>query len=187
MFKPLLAASLLAAPAAIAIAQPASPSGQWTLEVAPSGCIVHSASANGTVLSIWGSAGDDTLRFLVQNRGWQSLADGENYPLQVSFDGQRAWPMDATARLNLDSDGPGLTFAVSPDAQSGGASFVEQFAEAEGMQIARDGERVGTLSLADPRVAMKALAQCLREVIATGGEGSAEPVMLQLSAEAKAI
>ena len=190
MFKPLLALSLLATPAAIAVAQPAdqpASSNPWTLEVAPSGCIVHAASPNGTVLSVWGSAGDESLRFLVQNRGWQSLAEGQSYPLQVSFDGQRAWPMEATARLNLDSDGPGLTFAVAPDAQADGASFMEQFASAEGMQIATGGERVGTLTLADPQVAMKALAQCLSQVIASGGVGNAEPVMLQLSGEAKAI
>ena len=187
MFKPLLALSVLAAPAAVAVAQPVNSNSQWTLEVAPSGCIVHAASASGTVLSIWGSAGDDNLRFLVQNKGWSSLSDGESYPIKVSFDGQRAWPMEATARLNLDSDGPGLTFAVSPDARSGSDGFMEQFAGAEGMDIARGDERVETLSLDDTQIAMQALAKCLTQVLVAGGEGEAEPVMLQISADAKAI
>lgn len=185
MYKPLLALFALTAPAAAAVAQPET-SNRWTLEVAPAGCIVHSASPGGTVLSVWGGAGEENLRFLVQNKAWDTLADGKSYPIQVSFDGQRAWPLDAVARLNLDADGPGLTFAVSPDPRAG-AGFMEQFAGAAGMNISRGGERIETVALEDSRVAMEALAGCLSQMIASDGEPQGEPVMLEISGDAKAI
>lgn len=186
MFKPLLALFVLAAPATVAVAQPENP-GRWTLEVAPMGCIVHASTPSGTVLSVWGGAGDESLRFLVQNKSWNTLADGESYPIQVSFDGQQVWPMDAVARLNLDSDGPGLTFAVSPDRQSGGAGFIEQFAGAEGMNISRGGERIENVSLDDTRMAMQALAGCLSQMLASDGPAQGDAVRLEISGDAKAI
>jgi hypothetical protein len=185
MFKPLLALLALSTGTGIAHAQ-TSTTGRWILEVAPTGCVVHTASPSGTVVSIWGIAGDNDLSFLVQNKGWSSLSDGENYDIEVSFDNQRAFPMQATARLNLDSDGPGLTFGVSPDHRAGGASFVDQFADARGMHITRAGQRIETVSLADTRVAMQGLAQCLSQVW-TAGKGETDGAAVQLSRDAKAI
>ena len=190
MFRPLLAVAVLAAPAALATAETRT-TGQWILESASGGCIIHAASPNGTVLSIWGSAGDSNLSFLLQNKEWNSFEDGGRYDIQVSFDNQRAWPMKAVARLNLDSDGPGLTFPVSPASTTTGASFLDQFAAAEGMHITRGGVRIDSLSLPDTNVAMNALARCLRDVWSgapAAGEGvvsggSAVPV----SADARAI
>jgi hypothetical protein len=186
MFKPLLALIALSASTGIAHAQTTN-TGRWILEVAPTGCVVHTASPSGTVVSIWGIAGENDLSFLVQNKGWNSLSDGEQYDIEVSFDNQRAFPMQATARLNLDSDGPGLTFGVKPDHRAGGASFVDQFAGAQGMHITRDGKRVETVSLADTKVAMQGLAKCLSQVWAAGGKGETEGAAVQLSADAKAI
>jgi hypothetical protein len=186
MFKPLLALLALSTSTGIAHAETAN-TGRWILEVAPTGCVVHTASPSGTVVSVWGIAGENDLSFLVQNKGWNSLADGQNYDIEVSFDNQRAFPMQATARLNLDSDGPGLTFGVSPDHRAGGVSFVEQFAGAQGMHITRDGRRIETVSLADARVAMQGLAQCLSQVWAEGGKGASDGAAVQLSGDAKAI
>ena len=175
MFKALLTVAALAAPAALATAQTAQPrSGQWVLEVAPGGCIVHAASPSGTVISIWAAAGQSDLSFLVQNRSWNTLQDGSRYDLQVSFDDKGAFPVKATAKTNLDSDGPGLTFAVSPAGAVGGAGFLEQFAAAGGMHITRDGARVDTLSLTNTGTAMPSLAKCLRQVWTAGADAPAE-------------
>ena len=197
MFKALLTFAALAAPAALATAQPAqtaSPaprSGDWVLEVAPGGCIVHAASPSGTVISIWAAAGQKDLSFLVQNRSWRTLEDGGRYDIQVSFDDQRAWPMQATAKTNLDSDGPGLTFAVSPSGAAGGAGFLEQFASAGGMHISRNGTRVDSVSLTNSGTAMTALAKCLKQVW-TAGADAPEPnagggAVITVSDDAKTI
>lgn len=186
MFKPLLGLFVAASATGAAFAQPDS-QGRWTLEVASTGCVVHTASPSGTVVSIFGIAGQDSLSFLVQNKRWGSFADGEKYDIQVGFDGQRAWPMQAVARQNIDSDGPGLTFAVSPARDSRGASFVEQFAGAQGMHITRNGARIETISLADTQVAMQGLAKCLSQVWAGGAKGDDEGSSVQLSADARSI
>lgn len=162
MFKSVLVLIAAASASTVAVAQ-TSRSGSWTLEAAPNGCVVHAASPSGTVVSIWGLAGEDSLSFLVQNKSWNSFADGARYDIQVAFDDERAWPMKAVARRNIDSDGPGLTFAVSP---KGEASFFEQFAAAGGMRITR-ANQVETVTLADTQVALEGLAKCLSQVWAT--------------------
>jgi hypothetical protein len=172
MFKSLLAITALATVSAAAHAQTTN-ARPWKLEVAPTGCVVHAAAASGTVVSIWGMAGESSLRFLVQNKSWNSFSEGQNYDIQVSFDGRRAFPMKAVARQNIDSDGPGLTFTVNPQ-PAGGTSFVEQFATSGGMNISRGGQAIEAIQLADTQVAMRGLAQCLSQVWAAGG-GAAEP------------
>lgn len=187
MFKSVLV--LVAAGASsVALAQ-TSPTGRWTLEAAATGCVVHAASPTGTVVSIWGIAGESSLSFLVQNKDWNSFADGQRYDIQVSFDDKRAWPMQAVARQNIDKDGPGLTFDVSPSHAAGGASFIDQFAAAGGMNITRNGQRIETVSLADTQVALRGLAKCLSQVWTAGQGGGREPgePVIAASADATAI
>ena len=183
MFKPLLALLATAGLGAAAPAQAPS-TGRWVLEVAPTGCIVHTASASGTVVSILGIAGQDSLSFVIQNKEWNSLPDGERYDVQISFDGSQAFPMKAMARQNIDRDGPGITFAVSPSEASGGATFLERFAAADGMHIARDGRRLETVALADSQVALQGLARCLSQIWAGASEGEGS---VELAADATAI
>ena len=161
MFKSVLVLIAAASATGAAIAQPTA-SRDWRLEAAPNGCVVHAATPSGTVVSIWGLAGETSLSFLVQNKSWNSFADGARYDIQVAFDGKRAWPMQATARRDIDSDGPGLTFAVSP-APAGGSSFLEQFAAADGMRIVRNNQ-VEVVRLANTNVALEGLANCLKQV-----------------------
>jgi hypothetical protein len=187
MFKQLLALLAAGTIPGVALGQPETSTGRWTLEVAASGCVVHASSPSGTVVSIFGIAGQDSLSFLVQNKSWNSFADGKRYDIQVGFDGRRAWPMQAVARQNIDSDGPGLTFAVSPAGTPGGTSFVEQFAAARGMHITRNGQRIETVSLAHTQVALQGLARCLSQVWAAGGKGADEGGSVQLSGDATAI
>ncbi|TMJ11404.1 MAG: hypothetical protein E6G94_16165 [Alphaproteobacteria bacterium] len=151
---------LAAAPAALASAE-TSEGGDWGLSQVPDGCMVHASSPQGTVVSIWGFAGQDKLGVLVQNRGWDSLQEGRQYQLKVAFDADKAWPVAATGRLNIDEDGPGLFFAVHPGSQSKEAGFFEAFAEAKGMDITRNGTKIDTVPLAGSRTAMVAFAQCL--------------------------
>jgi hypothetical protein len=173
MFKSVLVLLAAAAASSVAIAQTPS-TGRWKLEAAPSGCVVHAASPSGTVVSIWGIAGQDSLSFLVQNKAWNSFADGQRYDIHISFDEKKPWPMRAVARRNIDKDGPGLTFAVSPNHAAGGASFIDQFAAAGGMNITRNGQRIETVSLDGTQVALRGLAQCLSQVWAASGSGESE-------------
>ena len=111
MLRYVMAALLAAAPVAAASAQPPA-EGKWALAAMPNGCMVQAVSPHGTMLSVWGFAGDAKLGFLLQNRGW-TVEDGAKTPLEVGFAGARSWPVEATARAHIDRDGPGLFFIVA--------------------------------------------------------------------------
>jgi len=162
MLRYLMAALLAASPAAALSAEPKD--GAWALAAMPTGCMVQAVSPRGTMLSVWGFAGDGKLGFLLQNRGWE-VRDGEKTPLSVEFPGgerARAWPVEATARAHIDSDGPGLFFTVEPGG-AGANAFLAAFASAEGMRISRDGTDVDTMPLAGSGGAIASLASCLAE------------------------
>jgi hypothetical protein len=160
MFRSLVALSL-AASSPLAAAAPTE-MGDWALATMPHGCMVQAVSPHGTMLSIWAFAGQGRFGFLLQNRDWAALRDGERYRLSLDFVGVRAWPVDATARTAIDRDGPGFFFTVTPGG-SGGDGFIDALASAEGMAIRRDGQAVDTLPLAGSRGAMASLARCLAE------------------------
>jgi hypothetical protein len=172
MLRYVIAALLASAPFAAASGQEDA-QGKWALAAMPNGCMVQAVSPQGTMLSVWGFAGDGKLGFLLQNRGWQ-VEDGAKTPLEVDFAGVRSWPVEATARAHIDRDGPGLFFTVEPGG-SGAHSFLAAFTSAEGMSIRRDGASVDTMPLAGSRGAIASLAQCLaerwNEPAATADEG----------------
>jgi hypothetical protein len=166
----MIAALLVAAPAAAGGAQVQS-EGDWGIEAMPNGCMVQVTSPRGTMLSVWGFAGEAKLGFLLQNRGWNDLRDGQRYDLQVEFVGQRSLPVEATARREIDADGPGFFFSVEPG-RAGGDGFLDAFASARGMAINQEGKTVDTLPLAGSRGAMAALARCLSD---RWGNGASAP------------
>jgi hypothetical protein len=175
MLRYVMAALLAAAPLGAAPAQPQKTEG-WALAAMPNGCMVQAVSPHGTMLSIWAFAGEEKLGFLLQNRGWE-VEDGKKTALQVEFSGARAWPVEATARADIDSDGPGLYFTVEPGgAQRGGerGNFLSAFTSARGMSIRRDGADVDTLSLAGSRGAISSLAKCLADKWKDAGPAPAE-------------
>ena len=160
MFRRTIFALLLAAPSAAVIGQ-GQEMGDWAVAQMPNGCMVEAVSPQGTMLSIWGFAGQPRLAFLLQNKGWNALQDGRSYKLSLDFVGTpTAMPVDATARQNIDSDGPGFLFTVQPGGD-GARSFLNAFTSAEGMRISQEGRSVDTLPLAGSRGAMGALAKCL--------------------------
>jgi len=162
MFRRSLFALLLAAPSAAVMGQ-GQEMGDWAVAQMPNGCMVEAASPQGTMLSVWGFAGQPKLAFLLQNKGWNALQDGRSYKLSLDFVGTpTAMPVDATARQNIDSDGPGFLFTVQPGADTA-KSFLTAFTSARGMRISQDGHSVDTLPLAGSRGAMGALAKCLAE------------------------
>jgi hypothetical protein len=175
MLLHMMAALLASAPLA-ASAQQQKTQG-WALAAMQGGCMVQAVSPRGTMLSIWAFAGEEKLGFLLQNRGWE-VEDGKKTALQVEFSGARAWPVEATARANIDSDGPGLYFTVEPGAADRG-DFLAAFTSARGMSIHRDGASVDTLPLAGSRSAISSLAKCLadrwNDSRAAPAEARAEP------------
>jgi hypothetical protein len=172
MFRPLIAILVLAASPSAALAQKTT-IGEWELEKAPQGCMIYSTSAQGSVLSVSALAGTDSLSFLVQNKNWSSLPEG-THDLQVAFDSGRTWPVQAVARHDIDSDGPGLLFAVKPASRSSGETdFVDQFAAAKGMHITSNGQRIDSLTLSDAQTAVGALAQCIGDLWRSSGAASA--------------
>ena len=167
MFRRVIFALLLAAPSAAVMGQGNLGQGQemgdWAVAQMPNGCMVEAVSPQGTMLSIWGFAGQPRLAFLLQNKGWNALHDGQSYKLGLDFVGTATnMPVDATARQNIDSDGPGFLFTVQPGGD-GAKSFLTAFTSAEGMKISQDGQSVDTLPLAGSRGAMGVLAKCLAE------------------------
>ncbi len=169
MLRYMMAALLAAAPLAPASAQSEKTEG-WALAAMQGGCMVQAVSPRGTMLSIWAFAGEEKLGFLLQNRGWE-VEDGKKTPLQVEFQGARAWPVEATARAEIDADGPGLYFTVEP---GGAGNFLTAFTSARGMSIRRDGADVDTLPLAGSRGAISSLAKCLADRWNESGPAPAE-------------
>jgi hypothetical protein len=167
MLKAFAAFVLLAAPAAISTAQSPTPIAQWTLAGGQQGCAVHASSPQGTVVSIIAGAEQSNLMFLVQNRGWSSLKDGQRYQIAVEFDEEGPWQLQAVARTEIDQDGPGLIFAVPPGDERG-LKFITEFVGAGGMQLSREGGGNTAIPLGSGQSAMTALAQCLGQV--HGGE-----------------
>jgi hypothetical protein len=159
MFRRLIVALLLAAPSAAALGEDGD---GWGIAAMPNGCMIQASTPQGTMLSIWGFAGEAKLGFLLQNRQWNGMQDGRSYDLGVDFVGQRRRLVQATARENIDSDGPGFFFTVEPG-QSEGSGFLQSFTSAKGMTISREGRNVDTLSLSGSRGAMSAFAKCLSE------------------------
>jgi hypothetical protein len=135
--------------------------GDWALATMPNGCMVQATSPQGTMISVWGFAGQDKLAFLLQNREW-SVRDGQAYKLNLEFVGVESRPVNATARQNIDSDGPGFLFTLQPGARES-AGFLSAFTSARGMTIRQGGQSFDTLPLAGSRNAMGALAKCLAD------------------------
>lgn len=162
MVRSVIALLIASAPVAAATAQTPT-TGAWELAQVPGGCMVHAASPQGTVLSIWAFAGQEKMGVLVQNKAWSSLEEGQDYQLKVSL-GEKAWPVEATGRTNIDADGPGLFFSVAPGKDSEQAGFFEALASAKGMNISGSGAADDTVPLARSREAMVSLARCLGDV-----------------------
>jgi len=171
MFRRMMAVLLLAAPSAAAFGQSDENMGGWALATMPNGCMVQATSPQGTMLTIWGFAGADKLAFLLQNREWNSLQDGRSYALSLSFEDARAYPVDATAREHIDSDGPGLFFTVAPGGPTS-STFLTAFTSARGMRISQNGHNFDTLPLAGSKAAVGALAKCLAQRWSAGAPAS---------------
>jgi hypothetical protein len=167
MLSALVALSLLQASAAA----PAQAPQGWTLAAGEGGCLVHTEQRAGTLLSVMALPEQDGIGFLLQNPKWTGLKDGQVYSLSIRFDDGSEWPVPALARTEIDSNGPGLFFAIQPGAAAGGRDFLGDFSRARGMRIANDGVAYGDLRLTDSRAATLALAQCLRTMI----EGESNP------------
>ena len=177
MMKPFIA---LAAAAALPHAASAGTeaSGNWNLTSEGNACMATSAAGDGTVLSILAQPTDGAFVFLVQNPAWQSLEDGGRYALAVEFDDFGPWQVEASARQEIDSDGPGLAFLVAPGRQDGNG-FIQELIRAGRMEIAAGGQAVGSVSVGGSEGAMQGLAHCLADRWAgldpedTGGEAEA--------------
>ena len=182
MFRTAIAALLLTVPAGAAFGQ-ADKNSDWAVGAMPNGCMLQAVSPQGTMLSVWGTAGDDKLGFLLQNKGWSALRDGASYQLKLDFLGVSSLPVMATARREIDAHGPGFYFQLQPGATSGKA-FMDAFSSAQGMRISREGRSVDTLSLAGSQGAMASLAHCLSESWADADPSAADE---EPEAEATAV
>ncbi len=159
MMKPLLACLAFAALPAAALAQAPS-SGEWTVSGNAEGCIAHTTLPQGTVVSVLAGPGQESLLFLIQNKGWSSLEEGSRHKVAVQLDGRSPWQFEAVAKTELDSDGPGLLFAVAPG-ESDGAKFISELAGAAGMNVGQNGRQVEAVRLSGGSAAMSSLAQCM--------------------------
>lgn len=171
MLKPLLACVALASLPAAALAQP-SASGEWTVSGSDEGCIAHTTLPQGTVMSVLAGPGQPTLLFLMQNNKWSSLEDGSRHKVAVQLDGRNPYQFDAVAKTQLDSDGPGLMFAVTPG-EAEGAKFIGELATAAGMNLGQNGRQLEGARLSGGGSAMARLAQCMSRMWG-GAAASAE-------------
>ena len=167
MLKPLFACVILAALPSAALSQQTSAPGEWKVSGSSSGCIAHTTLPQGTVVSVLAGTGQESLLFLIQNRGWDSLEDGSRHELAVQLDGGSKFEFDAVAKTELDSDGPGLMFAVPPG-EADGARFIAEFAKAGGMAVGEDGQAIASVRLTGGGSAMAELAQCMSQLWSSG-------------------
>ena len=164
MLKPLFAFLVASASAGAAHAQsPAAAAAappEWTVAGGASGCIAHSTTQQGTMVSILAGPGQDSLLFVIQNPAWTSLADGDNIPLAVQLEGGEEYRFEAVAKAELDSDGPGYLFSVPPS-----APFLAAFAKAGGMEFGRSGRRLASVALDGSEAVLGTLAQCMADTL----------------------
>ena len=168
MLKPLLALIAAAALPAAALSQATTKAGEWNVSGSPGGCIAYTSLPQGTVVSVMAGREQEKLLFLIQNKQWSSLRDGSRYELAVQLDGQNQWQFEAVAKTELDADGPGLMFEVSP-ADQNGAKFISAFAGATGMNVGENGRALASLRLSGGGSAMTELAQCMSQMWSGGG------------------
>lgn len=162
MLKPIFALIAAAALPAAATSQTGGEARIWHTASQGSACMVTSDTESDTVLSILAAPTDGAFIFLVQNPSWQSLRDGEVYPIAVEFDDFGPWQIKASARENIDADGPGLAFHVAPARQDGNG-FIQEMIAATSMEIVAEGATAGTLNVAGSESAMQDLARCMAE------------------------
>ena len=167
MLKPLIASLALVALPAAALSQQSTAPGEWKVSGSSNGCIAHTTLPQGTVVSVLAGTGQESLLFLIQNRSWGSLQDGSRYDLAVQLDGKDDYEFDAVAKTELDSDGPGLMFAVPPG-EADGARFIAAFAKAGGMAVGQGGEAIASVRLTGGGSAMTQLAQCMSRLWSGG-------------------
>ena len=167
MLKPLFACLALAALPSAALSQQAAMRGEWKVSGSASGCIAHTTLPQGAVVSVLAGTGQENLLFLIQDRSWESLEDGSRHQLAVQLDGGSQFEFDAVAKTELDSDGPGLMFAVPPG-EADGARFIAEFAKAGGMAVGEDGEAIASVRLSGGGSAMAELAQCMSRLWSGG-------------------
>lgn len=180
MLKPLLACLSLAALPAAALSQSSPATSPWKVSGSENGCIAYTTLPQGTVVSVLAGAGQESLLFLIQNRGWNSLEDGSRYNLAVQLDGSSNFQFDAVAKTELDSDGPGLIFAVPPGDKDG-ARFLAEFAQASGIAVGQEGHAITQARLTGGGSAMTALAQCMSQLWSSGpsaSQGSQKPAVI---------
>ncbi len=182
MMKRLVACLALAALPAAASSQSSS-ADDWTVSAAEDGCIAHTTLPQGTVVSVMAATGQESLLFLFQNKGWSSLQDGSQHNLAVQLDGREQYQFSAVARTELDSDGPGLMFAVPPGERQG-ARFLAEFAKASGMNVGENGRSLARLPISGGGSAMTALAQCMSRMWGGGTSGNALDPALTSGAKA---
>lgn len=176
-FLALSAAPVAAAQAPVAPDAPAvQPAREWQLAAGDNGCMIHAGSDTGTVLSITASPQRDSLLFIVQNRQWQTLADGQNYALDIEFDQMGPWKIDATAQAELDQDGPGLIFMVRPGREDG-ARFLKEFAGAGSIRVGHDGAMLDSVPLGGSHAAMAGMSRCMGQAYAQTGVASPETMI----------
>lgn len=177
MLKPLIACIALAALPAAALAQ-AQSSGEWTVSGNSEGCIAHTSLPQGTVVSVLAGPGQESLLFLIQNKGWSALEDGSRHKVAVQLDGRSPWQFDAVAKTELDSDGPGLLFSIAPG-ESQGAKFISELAGAAGMNVGQDGRQLEAVRLSGGGPAIASLAQCMSRM--WGGEAGSSKKLVTAS------
>jgi len=170
MVRPLFAFLAVAAFPSAALSQqapaPGAP-GKWAVSGSASGCIAHTTLPQGTIVSVLAGTGQESLLFLIQNPSWESLEDGSRHELAVQLDGGSKFEFEAIAKTELDSDGPGLMFAVPPG-EADGARFIAEFAKAGGMAVDEDGEAIASVRLTGGGSAMTELAQCMSRLWSGG-------------------
>lgn len=140
----------------------AAPDG-WQVAGTETSCVALSGFRSGTVMSLLAMPQQGGIAFLIQNPGWTHLEDGRVYPLRIRFDRGEEWPIPAMARRNIDSDGPGLVFLVSPG-EVEGQKFFAEFAAASGMHIMAGNASFERLALTGTRQVTSQLAQCLQRL-----------------------
>lgn len=132
--------------------------GGWRVYKDTGTCYMVGRYVEDTTLTVFADGGDDAT-FWLQNKLWQSLNDGQKYDIDVEFDSMGEWNISATARS--DNDGPGLIWTGNIEADSGGDTFLGEFAVARQMRVRRNGRQIDGLNLTGTYEGSMALGRCM--------------------------
>ena len=121
-------------------------------------CFIISGFENDLFLRFQFNATLQNLQFIVASVRWDSLENGEDYDLEVSFGDLEAWMGQARAHRWNDIL-PSLVLSVPVDDQQA-SNFMQEFTATGSVRVSYDGSEIAHLALTGASEAVASMIEC---------------------------